>query len=165
MVYKLTVDGEVDFIFETEERLKKFYFPNSDETPHYICYYRFRAIAAFYNGQYATAAKLINDLRNTISLKQFLIIETEMKLFQAFLYALQNDSELAERFLSSAKRLVIDNETLKPLVKLFGKIISLLIKHANNGNEKENIIKYWRRFKSANNNKLLHYLRLSLIKI
>lgn len=165
MVHKLIADGEVAYVFETEERLKKFYFPNSHETPHFICYYRFRAIAAFYNGQYATAAKLINDLRNTISLKQFLIIETEMKLFQAFLYALQNDGELSERFLSSAKRLVIDNEQLKPLVKLFGKIITLLVKHANQGDEKERIIKYWRKFKASNNNMLLHYIRLSLIKI
>lgn len=165
MVYKLIADGEVNHVFDTDERLTKYYAPNSDEAPHYICYFRFRAIAAFYKGNYAAAAKLINDLRNTLSLKKFLVIETEMKLFQAFLYALQNDGELAERFLSSAKRLVSEDESLKPIVKIFGKVVSLLLRHSSQGGEKERIIKYWRKFKAINNGLILHYIRLSLIRI
>ncbi|MDL5046494.1 hypothetical protein QQ054_10665 [Oscillatoria amoena NRMC-F 0135] len=122
-------------------------------------------MVAFYKGQYSIGAKIINDLRNEISLKNFSYAEIEIKLFQAFQYALENEAELAERLVASVKRQVSDEDELKPVVKLFSKTLSLLIKHIHDGNEKDKVVKYWRKFKEKNNGKLLNFIRLSLIEI
>lgn len=165
IVSKFVNDGNKELMFEFEETLYGCYLPNPQETPHFICHTRFRAMVAFYKGNYARAAKIINNLRNTISMKDYPTADVELKLFQAFQYALQNDPELAERLVASVKRQVNTDRVLKNLVKLFGKIISLILKHHHNGAEKENIKKYWHRFKEANNGKILQFIKLSLIDI
>jgi hypothetical protein len=165
IVTKFVSDGDKDLIFRLEEKLLHCFFPSPEEAPHYICYARFRAMVAFYKGNYVQAAKIINDLRNDISLKNFEFAEVELKLFQAFQYALENDAELAERLLASVKRQVTDDNDLKPIVKLFGKAVSLIIKNHHSGNEKEKIVRYWRKFKEKNDGRILYFIRLSLIEI
>lgn len=165
IVSKFVTEGDTNIIYNLHEKLQQCYFPSPEEAPHYICYARFRSMVAFYKGQYSTGAKIINDLRNEISLKNFSYAEIEIKLFQAFQYALENEAELAERLVASVKRQVSDEDELKPVVKLFSKTLSLLIKHIHDGNEKDKVVKYWRKFKEKNNGKLLNFIRLSLIEI
>lgn len=165
IVSKFVIDGDLTLIYKLEERLAMFYSPSPSEEPHYICYQQFGSMVAFYQGNYSKAAKLINTLRNNVSLKKYPEVEAEFKLFQAFQYALENDPELAERLVASVKRQVSDDETLKPLVKTFGKILALIINHRQNGGEKDRIIKYWQKFKQQNNGRLLNFVRLSLIEL
>lgn len=163
MISKFVNDGNKELMFEFEETLYGCYSPNPQETPHFICHTRFRAMVAFYKGNYSRAAKIINNLRNTISMKDYPAADVELKLFQAFQYALQNEPELAERLVASVKRQVNNDAELKHLVKIFGKLISLILKHKHSGAEKESINKYWNRFEDANNGRILQFIRLSMI--
>lgn len=158
IVSELLENGNTSLIFETHHILKLHYRPNKNEVPHYISFYRFSAIIFYLNKQYKEAAKTINDIRNNAPLKNYPEIDAELKLFLSFLYALLNDEDLANRYLASTKRLVLDNNELKPVVKAFGKVVTLILKHKRNGKEKENILLYWKRFNMLNQNRLLFYI-------
>lgn len=165
IVTRFVSNAHIAQIIETQNCLTKHYHPSSNETPHYISHMRFKAIAFFYGKNYRASAKTVNTLRNTITLKDFYEVDIEMKLFQSFQYALLDEPELAERLLSSSKRMVTDNASLKPIVKIFGKVVSLLIKHNKTGKEKDSIIRYWKKFKDLNQGRILFYIRLSQISI
>lgn len=160
IVSKLIVNGNLPLIIDTYHRLEENYLPSAHEIPHYISYFRFKAIVNFYQSDYRLAAKTINTLRNNVSLKNYIEIETELKLFQALQYALLNDEELTERYLSSTKRLVKNHLELKPIVKLFSKVVALLLKNKKTGKEAEAIGLYWDRFINLNRNRILFFVKL-----
>jgi hypothetical protein len=161
IVSKLHSSRSLPLINSIHKKLLNHYHPNEAEVPHFISYFRFNAILFFYDGKYSSAAKTLNTLRNTVSLKNYVEIEAELKLLQALQYAILDDEDLAKRYLSSTKRAVIEHKELKPIVKQFGKVITLLLKHKKSGKETESIKTYWSRFSELNNGKILFFVQLS----
>lgn len=158
VVSELLTVGKLSLIIETQHILKIHYQPNAQEVPHYISFYRFSAIIKFLEKEYKQAAKIINDIRNNVPLKNYMEVDAELKLFLAFLYANLNDESLCNRYLSSTKRLVIEDAELKPVVKAFGKVISLILKNKRSGKEKEKIQHYFQRFNQLNQKRLLFFI-------
>jgi len=88
------LNAELETSFETEI---------NDPYP-YITKQKFLAICKFYQGDFAASAKIINKMRNDISLKKFFHTDVECKFFQALNYCLIGEDGLCTQLLQSLKR-------------------------------------------------------------
>lgn len=158
VVSELLENDNSELVFETQHLLELHYQPSNNEVPHFISLYRFSAIVYYLDKQYKKAAKTINNIRNSVPLKNYPEIDAELKLFLSLLYALLKDEELTSRYLASTKRLVANNAELKPLVKTFGKVVTLILKHKSSGKERNKILLYWERFEKQNQSRFMFYI-------
>ncbi len=82
----------------------------------YIYFKRYLAICNFYNQDYQAAAKIINGLRNDISLKRYMFTDIESKLFQALNYCMLGEDSLADQIFQSLKRQLADQDENDPTI-------------------------------------------------
>ena len=78
-VMKFQIDGNLDQLQNYSEHLEKYCDINIEEAYHYISVKRFLAIVKFYQRDYQGAAKKINELRNQMSLKQYVFTDIDSK--------------------------------------------------------------------------------------
>ena len=124
------------------ERLYSFLAENYDvdskENYHFMSWKRFQAVIKFYRGDFSGAAKVINDLRNEVSLKQYPLADAELKLFQALQYCIIGEEDMTVQLLGSIKRQVrvVEEETDEI------EIMSKLLKYAFKPTEFRRKMKY-----------------------
>ena len=99
-----------------------------EETYHYIYFKQYQALVNFYLGEYKIAAKMLNDLRIDVNTKSYLMVDVQLKIFQALQYAILGDEELTIQLLNSVKRQTTDEKDEIPQLKLIIKLIQTAIK-------------------------------------
>ncbi len=164
LMEKLKTDGELDSFLKPADRFRSGYFIEQNESSHMVIFFRYRSMVAFYRGDYARAALEINNLRNISNFKSLPLIEIELKLFQAFMYTLLDETELYLKLVASAKRQAQIDEETRCSVKSFSKILFLLHKNHTRKISESNLEKYWNHFNSPEGNPtgLFNHLKLDM---
>jgi hypothetical protein len=80
------------------------YTPNIDDVPGYLNYVKYHAACAFHSGAYKEASALLNNLMNTVSLKDYPHADIEVKLFFTLCLSMQKKYEHAHTSLRSVTR-------------------------------------------------------------
>ena len=148
------------------ERLYAYLAENYDVDPkelyHYVAWKKFQAIIKFYRGDYSGAAKMINDLRTEVSVKQFAITDAELKLFQALQYCIIGEEAMTLQLLNSIKRQVriLDEETDE--FELMVKLIKYAFKPTEFRRKMKNMTDLWNKIKELKSkpDSTLWYLNL-----
>jgi hypothetical protein len=157
------MDDNVDTLLDISEDLKQHYEVDEDEVYHYIVYQRFLAVSKFYQKKYSESALIINNLRNTISLKQFMKTDVECKLFQALQYCFMGEEGLCLQYLNSVKRQISDEEEGKfENVEVFIKLLKTFFRPSDNRKKLKRLMELWARFVEENQgeNQILAYVKL-----
>ena len=155
--------GELGQLDDLNERLIDSMDIDKDEVYHYVSFKRFLAICKFYEGDYAGAARMINSLRNEISLKQFWHTEVDCKLFQALQYALLGEEELCQQITNSISRYVREEKDGFKNIKIFIKLLKASLKNGEGPKRQKKLSALWDSFLAKNNGKdsILQYLNLN----
>ncbi|MFI5150455.1 MAG: hypothetical protein ACHQRM_12030 [Bacteroidia bacterium] len=77
---------------------------SKDDVTNFIFLNLHKACAAYYGRQYANAVKHLNEIVNSVSLKNMLHTEVEIKLFLALNHSMMNKYEQAEILIKSLSR-------------------------------------------------------------
>lgn len=163
LIYKLKNDGDLSSFLLPSDKFRTGYFVEQNESSHLVIYFQYRSMTSFYQGNFAKAALVMNNLLNLNSFKSLPGLYLELKLFQAFMYSLSGDSELYLKLIASVKRGAGKNNPLATSVKSFSKILYLLNKSQTQYVEEKKMEKYWNQFISPSGNPahLLEHLYLT----
>lgn len=166
-IEKYLADGNIDKLTESNEKILNNLDIDTNEVYQFVMFKKYFAICKFYQRDYSGAAKAINDLRNKISLKQYLITDIECKLFQALQYCIQGEDGLCMQILSSLKRQIREHDAGFESTKLFVKMIKSALKPADYRKKVKKITEMWNEFQKVNaqNNPILKYVKLDEITI
>lgn len=149
-VMKYLIDGNIDHLQFQSERLEKEMDIDLNESFHHISLKRFLATVKFYQKDYHGAARKMNELRNQLSLKQFLFTDVDCKLFQALQYCILGDDSLCMQIISSLKRQIREQESQFESAKNFMKILKTALKPADYRRKIKKITEMWNEFDEAN---------------
>lgn len=148
---KYRQDGMVDDLAWGVELYSSQIDPDSCEPAYVVSVSRYLALVRFYRGDYSGAARKINELRNKLSLKQFLFADLDSKTFQALQYCILGDDGLCQQVLSSIKRQIKDREdefiSIRPAMKL----IKTALKPADYRKKVKRIAEMWNAYRTEYN--------------
>ncbi len=132
------------------------------EAYHYITMRKFLAVSKFYNRDFSGAAKTINDLRNSMSLKKYLYTDVECKLFQALQYCMMGEDGLCQQLIASVKRQLMGLENEWEAAFIFIKMLKTALKPTDFRKKIKRINDLWAEFnlKNTGKNQLLKFLKL-----
>jgi hypothetical protein len=135
---------------------------DKDELYHYVAFHRFLAICKFYEEDYAGAARTMNSLRNSVSLKSYWYTEVDCKLFQALQYAILGEEDLCLQITNSISRHVREEKDGYKNIKVFIKLLKAGFKSAEGTKRSKKILALWENFQAKNtgNDRILKYLQL-----
>ncbi len=148
---KYLADGDANKLTELNSELEKSFDCNINEPYHFIAFRKFISIGKFYNRDYQGSARAINDLRNSLSLKQYLHTDIECKLFQALNYCMMGEDGLTQQIISSLKRQIAEVEHEYESTNIFIKILKTALKPADFRKKISRINDLLPRFEEANN--------------
>ncbi len=148
---KYLTDGDAVALAELNSELEKTFDCSVNEPYHFIAFRKFIAISKFYNRDFHGSARTINDLRNNLSLKQYLHTDIECKLFQALNYCIMGEDGLTTQIISSLKRQIAEVEHEYESTKVFIKILKTALKPADFRKKISRINELLPRFEEANN--------------
>lgn len=118
-VQQFLVNWKVEELTDVTADLESGFDIDINEPYPYIAFRRYLSVCKFYQGDYAGAAKVINNLRNDMSLKKFLYSDIESKLFQALQYSYMGEDGLCAQLLQSVKRQIPeDDKRYEPAIAL-----------------------------------------------
>lgn len=166
-IEKFLADGNIEKLIESNESIICNLDVDTNEAYQYISFKKYIAVCKFYQRDYSGAARTMNDLRNKVSLKQFLITDIECKLFQALQYCILGEDGLCMQILSSLKRQIRENDAGYNSTKLFIKMIKAALKPADYRKKVKKITEIWNEFQSSNtgNDHILKYVKLDEVTI
>ncbi|NNF02000.1 MAG: hypothetical protein HKN22_04895 [Bacteroidia bacterium] len=162
-ILKYLNDSNADQLSSHNDTLEKHYDVDSQEFYHFVTYEKFKAISKFYKGDFSGSAKIVNDLRNSISLKHYLHADVDAKLFQSLQYCIMGEDGLCLQIISSLKRQIKAQENEFSSVKVFVKLLKAALKPADYRKKIKKINELWAEFQDANNEAkfpVLNYLKL-----
>jgi len=162
LIYKLKNDGDLNSFLIPAEQFRTGYFVEQNESSHLVIFFQYKSMTAFYQGKFAKAALDMNTLLNLNSFKSLPGLHLELKMFQAFMYALSGDTELYLKLIASVKRNAGKNNPLATSVKSFSKVLYLLNKSHNDHVEGYKMEKYWNHFTSEEGNPARLFFHLYL---
>lgn len=116
------------------------------EVYHKAVLLRFFAIGKFYRGDYAGAAKIMNDVRNQFSFRNYPYFEIECKLFHALQYCMLGDEELCSQILVSVARQVPDDKEDFEAVRHFMKVMKNAMKTTDFRQKIKKVTESWEMF-------------------
>jgi hypothetical protein len=149
-VLKYLIDGNMDHLQFGYESLEKEVDVDMNEAYHYISLKRFLATVKYYQRDFHGAARKMNELRNQMSLKQFMATDVDCKLFQALQYCILGDDSLCMQIISSLKRQVREQEDEFESAKFFMKILKTALKPADYRRKVKKIAEMWHEFDEMN---------------
>ncbi len=155
-------DGNIDKLIINNDKLFQHLDIDVREAYQFIALKRYQAICRFYQRDYTGAAKTINDLRNKISLKQYLQTDIECKLFQALQYCVIGEDGLCMQILSSLKRQIREQDSEYIPARMFIKLLKTALKPAEYRKKIRKITEMWAAFQQINHGpgKILPYVTL-----
>ena len=96
--------GNEHELYEQNNVLFVDYESDYEDIPKHLTYIIYRAVSCYYAGKYEEAAKWINDLLNSVSLKNYQLISMEVKSLLALQYCLMHDYDLFNQLINSIQR-------------------------------------------------------------
>ena len=161
-IEKFLSDGSIDRLIELNSRLEENIDIDSAETYHYIAYKKYKAICKFYQKDFSGAARIMNELRNELSMKKYLFTDIECKLFQALQYCIMGEDGLCTQLISSLKRQIKPSEEQYASTRLFIKFLKTALKPAEYRRKIKKVNEQWLEFTQANTGKyaILTFLKL-----
>lgn len=121
-------NGNVAELIDLNSELEQNFDTGVAEAYPHISFRRFLAIGKFYEGDYAASARILNNLRNELSMKRYTYSDVELKLFQAMQYCFMGEDGLCSQLLQSVKRQINDEEKIYEPAILFIKMLKAAIK-------------------------------------
>lgn len=149
-VLKFMIDGNMDHLQLFSDKCEKEMDIDQSEAYHYIALKRCLATIKFYQRDFHGAARKINELRNQISLKQYIYTDVDCKLFQAFQYCVMGDDTLCMQIISSLKRQIRDNDTQFDSSRFLMKIFKTALKPADYRRKVKKLSEMWTEFETMN---------------
>jgi hypothetical protein len=149
-VLKYMIDGNIDHLQHGSEKMEKEMDIDHAESYHFIALKKSLATIKFYQRDYHGAARKINELRNQISLKQYMYTDVDCKLFQAFQYCVLGDDTLCMQIISSLKRQIREQDTEYESSRFFMKLLKTALKPADYRRKIKKIGEMWNEFDSVN---------------
>ncbi len=148
-VSKYMHEGIIEKLIDQNKELRDNFEISKDESYNYAALQRFFAICKFYEGDFNNAAKIINDLRNEVSLRNYVYFEIELKLFQALQYCLIGNEELCSQLMVSITRQMPDEDPHFEPVKLFMKVMKNAMKTSEFRQKIKKVTDSWNTFQES----------------
>ncbi len=101
---------------------------DKEEMYNHVYFRYYLALVRFYDEEYSKSAKIINDLRNDVSLRGNQFSDIQLKVFQCLQYALQGEEELSMQQMNSTKRQISESKEEYDFTKSILKLLSAAIK-------------------------------------
>jgi len=149
-ISKFLNDGNLESLTAFTETATNHLEVDQAETWQYVTYRKFVATTKFYQRDYQGAAKTMNDLRNNLSLKNYLATDVECKLFQALQYCIMGEDGLCTQILSSLKRQIRDHDERYTSIRTFIKLLKSAMKPADYRKKIKKINELWNEFEKEN---------------
>lgn len=118
-------------LYEENKALFQDYEPETDNVPHFTIYVAYQALSCYYVEKYSEAARWLNHLLDTVSVKPYPYVLLEVKLLLAIQYCLLGEEALLSQIINSIQRQIrqLGKETCIQAV-LFTKVLRLGIQSA-----------------------------------
>ncbi|MFP4088812.1 MAG: hypothetical protein ACLFUB_10745 [Cyclobacteriaceae bacterium] len=145
--------GEEAMLYDEAEMLFQDYEGDADDTPKYVTYITYRAMACYYAGKYNEAARWINNLLNETSLKKYPYAQLEVKAILALQYCLMNDYDLFNQLTNSIQRQVrILGKDQCDSIVVFTKILKISVSDVKRDkyNKIKSLVEKFGRFEMTN---------------
>ncbi len=142
--------SDLNYLVAANDEIEEMFDVDKDETYHFVYLKQFFAISKFYEGDYSKTARLLNDLRNSISLRNYFFADVQLKMFQALQYALIGDEELATQLINSVKRQISDESAEWKSIRSFLKMLGVAIKPGEFKKKYAKMNQLWKRFQEEN---------------
>jgi hypothetical protein len=162
-VMKFLQDTNLDSLTMYNDRYAKGMDIHESEMYHYIWHRKYDAIVKFYQKDFHGSARKINELRNELSMKQYLYTDVDNKLFQALNYCMLGDDSLCMQIINSLKRQIAECEGEFQSTRVFVKILKTALKPADLRKKVKRIGELWNEFEEMN--RTASYPVLSYIKL
>ena len=162
-VLKYLKDGNLDSLTMYNERYENDLDIESTDTYHYVWLMKYLSIVKFYQRDFHGAARKMNELRNKLSMKQYVYTDIDAKLFQAFQYCILGDDSLCMQIMSSLKRQIHEQTEQFESTKQMMKLLKAALKPADYRKKIQKISELWAVFEKENNecsNPVLIYLKM-----
>ncbi len=162
-VLKYLQDGNLDSLTLYNERYENDLDIPSTDTYHYVWKMKYLSIVKFYQHDFHGAARKMNELRNELSMKQYIHTDIDAKLFQAFQYCALGDDSLCMQILSSLKRQISEQTEQFDSTKHMMKLLKSALKPADYRKKIQKISELWNEFAKQNNacsNPVLSYIKM-----
>lgn len=127
-----------------------------------ISFRLFLSVGNFYENNFSAAAKILNNLRNDMSMKKYLFTDVEYKLFQALQYCFLGEDGLCSQLLHSVKRQINEDETMFSSAAIFIKLLKASIKPEEFRKKVKRLTEIYESFKVANtgSNNILWFVKM-----
>ncbi len=162
-VLKYLKDGNLDSLTMYNDRYENDLDIESTDTYHYVWLMKYLSIVKFYQRDFHGAARKMNELRNKLSMKQYVYTDIDAKLFQAFQYCILGDDSLCMQIMSSLKRQIHEQTEQFESTKQMMKLLKAALKPADYRKKIQKISELWSVFEKENNecsNPVLIYLKM-----
>ncbi len=162
-VLKYLKDGNLDSLTMYNERYENDLDIESTDSYHYVWLMKYLSIVKFYQRDFHGAARKMNELRNKLSMKQYVYTDIDAKLFQAFQYCILGDDGLCMQIMSSLKRQIHEQTEQFESTNQMMKLLKSALKPADYRKKIQKISELWAVFEKQNNecsNPVLTYLKM-----
>ena len=153
---------EEKILREKNEAIFRSLYIETGETFGYICYLRYQAIVKYYDGDYAGTAGILNNLRSTINMKQYWLVDMDLKLFQVLQYIVLKEDALCKQLIGNIERNLRAKKTDFKNIKLFIKMIKVSFVEQDGQTRKKKISSLWDSFikRNTGDEMVLSYLQI-----
>jgi hypothetical protein len=127
-VKRYMVNGNAEELVDINNNMEANFDTDINEPYPFIWFRMYQSIGKFYQNDYSGAAKVINNMRNELSMKKFLYTDIESKLFQALQYCYMGEDGLCSQLLQSVKRQIPEDDNRYAPANAFIKILKAAIK-------------------------------------
>jgi hypothetical protein len=128
---KFLFNGKLEELNDLNPILESNFEIDENEVYHTIYYRSFIAHTRFYSENYSEAAKIMNQLRNSVSMRNYLHTDVECKLFQALQYCFMGEEDMCKQLFTSISRQLVNVDDKYENVELFIKLIKAALKPAD----------------------------------
>ena len=155
-------NGNVQELTDINADLESNFETDISEPYPCISYRSYLAIGKFYEGDFSGAARVMNNLRNELSMKKYLFTDVEHKLFQALQYCFMGEDGLCGQLLQSVKRQITDDEEMFESATIFIKLLKAAIKPEEFRKKVKRLTEIYEAFKNANtgNKTILWFVKM-----
>ncbi|MEX0966852.1 MAG: hypothetical protein WD077_06415 [Bacteroidia bacterium] len=154
--------GNSEILFAKNDEILENLDIERDEIYHNTVFHQYQAICKHYKEDHFGAAKMINDLRNEVSLRNFVKTDIECKLFQAMEYCIAGEEDLCVQLINSVNRQVKDMEGNSEHAKIFIKFIKAALKSTEFDKKVKRLKRLADEFNAENtgDNRMLTFIKL-----
>ena len=161
-IERFLANGNVAQLTDINKELQHSLDSDPGEDFHFISVKMFFSICKFYENDYSGSAKVINEMRNELSMKKYLHTDVECKLFQALQYCMMGEDGLCNQLIQSVRRQIDEEGERFVQAELFMKILKTALKADDLRKKIQKLTSLWQQFTAENTgvNGLLWFVKL-----